>query len=116
MSGSAKRAIRIDKKLFDRLIFIEKNRGRCAELENLRATQAERNILIENSEANVFLSNLDEDWCRWRGVLFLDPFATEVKWSTIETIAAFNALDTWILFPTSRSCTDAANIQKAGRH
>ena len=26
---------------------------------------------------------------------------TEVEWSTIKTIAGFNALDTWILFPTS---------------
>ena len=36
-----------------------------------------------------------------RGVLFLDPFATEVEWSTIEKIAGFKALDTWILFPVS---------------
>ena len=32
--------------------------------------------------------------------LFLE-FATEVKWATIERIAGFNALDTWILFPVS---------------
>ena len=37
----------------------------------------------------------------WRGVLFLDPFATEVEWSTIKAIADFQALDTWILFPVS---------------
>ena len=40
------------------------------------------------------------DWQQWRGVLFLDPFATEISWSTIEKIADFNALDMWILFPT----------------
>ena len=56
---------------------------------------------IENTDANDFLRNLQEDWRRWRGVLFLDPFATQVEWSTIEAIAGFEALDTWILFPVS---------------
>ena len=33
--------------------------------------------------------------------MFLDPFATEVEWTTLKRIASFNALDTWILFPVS---------------
>ena len=101
VNGSTERAIRIDLKPFDRLIFIEKDGDRCAELEKLRSTHSGRDIKIENSEANAFLSNLHEDWNSWRGVLFLDPFATEVEWATIEAIAGFNALDTWILFPVS---------------
>ena len=98
--GSAKRAVSIDNKSFDKLIFVEKEQGRCAELENLRKEHLGRDIKIENSDANEFLRNLQQNWNQWRGVLFLDPFATEVEWSTIETIAGFNALDTWILFPT----------------
>lgn len=47
------------------------------------------------------MQNLQKDWRRYRGVLFLDPFATEVEWTTIKKIASFKALDTWILFPTS---------------
>ena len=101
VSGSVERAVKIDDKPFDRLIFVEKEPDRCVKLEEVRATNPGRNISIENSEANEFLSNLHEDWRRWRGVLFLDPFATEVEWSTIEKIAGFNALDTWILFPVS---------------
>lgn len=101
VSGSAERAIKIDNKPFDKLIFVEKKLDRCAELEPLRANYSKRKIEIMHSEANEFLSNLHEDWDSWRGVLFLDPFATEVEWSTIETIAGFNALDTWILFPVS---------------
>lgn len=101
VSGSAERAIKIDDKSFDKLIFVEKEVGRCTDLEELRSTHSGRNIKIENSEANEFLSDLREDWNSWRGVLFLDPFATEVEWSTIETIAGFKALDTWILFPVS---------------
>lgn len=101
VSGSAERAVKIDDKPFDKLIFVEKKLDRCAELETLRATYSKRNIEIVNSEANEFLSNLHEDWKSWRGVLFLDPFATQVEWSTIEAIANFKALDTWILFPVS---------------
>lgn len=100
VSGSAARAIKVRDKPFDRLIFVEKNPDRCAQLENLRAAHPNRDIRIQNSEANDFLCKLQKDWRHWRGVLFLDPFAAQVAWSAIETIAGFNALDTWILFPT----------------
>ena len=99
--GSAIRAVSVDNRPFDKLIFVEEKEGRCAELENLRKEHPGRDIQIENSDANEFLKNLQQNWNQWRGVLFLDPFATEVEWSTIETIASFNALDTWILFPVS---------------
>ena len=104
--GSTQRSIKIDKKPFDKLIFVEIDPNRCNELENLRKEHPGRNIEVINSEANKFLSKLNEDWCRWRGVLFLDQFSTEVEWSTVEKIASFEALDTWILFPhqQSREC------------
>ena len=99
--GSARRAINVKDKPFDELIFVEKDQGRCAELESLKNEPPRRNIRIENSDANDFLRGLQKDWHGWRGVLFLDPFATQIHWSTIEAVAGFNALDTWILFPTS---------------
>lgn len=98
--GSAARAVGITDRAFDKLIFIEKDRNRCFELENLRRIHSKRDIQIENLDSNDYLKNLHKDWRQYRGVLFLDPFATQVQWSTIETIASFNALDTWILFPT----------------
>ncbi len=101
VSGSAERAVGIADKPFDRLIFVERDRDRCQKLDALRGAHPDRKIRIVNSDANDFLRNLHEDWQRWRGVLFLDPFATEVEWATIETIADFKALDIWILFPTS---------------
>lgn len=101
LSGSAERAARVIDKKFDRLIFIEKDPDRCADLEKLSEEHPGRDIMIENAEANDFLQNFQEDWKAWRGVLFLDPFATEVEWSTIEAIASFNALDTWILCPVN---------------
>jgi len=100
VSGSAERAIKVADKPFDKFLFVEKNTALCAELKNMREAHPERNIQVINSDANQFLSNMDENWNEWRGVLFLDPFATEVKWSTIEMVASLNALDTWILFPT----------------
>ena len=99
--GSAAIATNTKDKPFDKIIFIEKNQNRCRELENLKQVHSDMDIQIENSDANEYFKNLQQDWDYCRGVLFLDPFATEVQWSTIETIASFNALDTWILFPTS---------------
>ena len=102
IEGSASRAIKINDKRFDRLIFVEKDHDRCRQLERLRKNNSKRDIQIQNADANSFLVNkLQEDWKKWRGVLFLDPFATEVEWKTIEQIAGIDALDTWILFPTS---------------
>ena len=101
LQGSTVRAINVRDKPFDELIFVDKDAAQCAELERLRDEHPGRNISIEHSEANDFLRNLRRDWRAWRGVLFLDPFATEVKWSTVRAIANLNALDTWILFPVS---------------
>ena len=101
IEGSAKIAVDVDDKPFDEYIFVEKDQDRCIQLDLLREANQGKNIQIENEDANDFLQNLQKDWRRYRGVLFLDPFATEVAWTTIEKIASFEALDTWILFPTS---------------
>ena len=101
IEGSAKIAMDVDNKPFDEYIFVEKNQDRCIQLDSLREANQYKNIQIENEDANEFLQDLQKDWRRYRGVLFLDPFATEVGWATIEKIASFEALDTWILFPTS---------------
>ncbi len=100
IEGSAERAGRITDKPFDKLIFVDRDTERCHKLEVLRQRHPDRCIEIENADANSFLQSLNEDWRQWRGVLFLDPFATAVEWKTIKKIASFEALDTWILFPT----------------
>ena len=99
LTGSVERALRVSDKPFDRHIFIEKDPGRYAELARLDNLHLEQHIIVKNTDANDFLQNLEFDWNTWRGVLFLDPFATELEWATIERIAGFHALDTWILFP-----------------
>lgn len=99
VSGSAERAIKISDKPFDKLVFVEQDRDRCSELANLKVKHDNRDIQIVNSDSNTYLSHLDGDWRGRRGVLFLDPYATQVEWSTLERISEFEALDTWILFP-----------------
>lgn len=100
IDGSAKIAVDIDNKPFDEHLFIEIDKDRCLQLKSLKESNPLKNIQIRNQDANNFL----QSWRvlqSWRGVLFLDPFATEVDWATIEKIASFEILDTWILFPTS---------------
>ena len=101
IEGSSKIAIDIDNKSFDEYIFVELAPERCKRLEDLKKDYPNKEIEIKNEDANYFLQNFQKDWTYTRGVLFLDPFATEVEWATIEKIASFKALDTWILFPTS---------------
>ena len=101
VSGSAERAIEIDNKPFDKLIFVEQDAERYAELANLQEKHSHKDIEIENDDANMYLTSLGQDWRGRRGVLFLDPFATQVKWATLERVASYKALDTWILFPVS---------------
>ena len=100
IDGSAKIALDIEDKSFDELIFIEKDEVKCSKLERLKTEKPGRNIVIETADANNFLQVLQKDWQKWRGALFLDPFGAQVDWSTLEAIAGYRALDTWILFPT----------------
>ena len=101
IEGSASIAVDIDNKPFDEFIFVEKDEGRCQRLNSLKDNNPGREISVVNRDANHYLQTFRLDWKRCRGVLFLDPFATEVEWETIERIASLQALDTWILFPTS---------------
>lgn len=98
LEGSAIRAKRVKDKYFDDILLVEKDARRCAQLAV--RMDGDRRIRVVKEDANCFLRNLSYDWRKHRGVLFLDPFATEVEWSTIERVASFQALDIWILFPT----------------
>lgn len=105
IEGSARIAAKIDDKPFDKFIFIEQNRKRCKELEELKSELSPRNVEIQNTDANIYLKKFCDQWgathSGWRGVLLLDPFATQVEWKTVQAVADTNALDTWILFPVS---------------
>ena len=101
LDGSARIALEVKDKPFDRLIFIEQSRQKCVELEKLKAQHPGRGIEIIQGDANQALVQWcdRQNWKTQRAVLFLDPFATQVEWATIDTVARTRAIDTWILFP-----------------
>jgi three-Cys-motif partner protein len=72
-------------------------------LEKLKKEHPEKanQIKIEQQDANELIQNYcnSENWKETRAVLFLDPFATDVDWNTIVSIAKTKSIDVWILFP-----------------
>ena len=100
--GSARIALGIQDKPFDQFVFIEKNSERCESLRKMKEEFASRSIEINNDDANnaliTFCDKLEDNR---RAVAFLDPFATEVSWETVQAIAATKKIDCWILFPLS---------------
>lgn len=100
--GSAKIAIQCNPP-FHRYLFIEKDSGKCAALNELRGEYPEKDIKIINGDCNPIIMELckNENWANQRAVLFLDPFATELSWSTLEAIGKTGCIDTLILFPLS---------------
>ena len=101
VDGSARLALEVKDKQFDRLVFVEQDGERCEELRKLQDHYSNRRVDIVQADANTFLQRLDLNRFAWRGVLFVDPFATQVEWATVQTIASFEALDMWLLFPLS---------------
>jgi three-Cys-motif partner protein len=103
--GSAKRALSSYLK-FDRYYFIEENKKKAAELQRMVDAEyphlADR-VTIYCGDANARLSEIINqiDWRFNRGLLFLDPCATEVNWTTLTMIAETKSIDMWYLFPFS---------------
>ena len=92
--GSPRIALEIQDKAFDRFLFIEKDYQRSVALQGLRSEFPNRSIEIVNGDANNelprFCSRLQK---LDRAVVFLDPFATEVAWETVEVIAQTEKID-----------------------
>ncbi|MDH4458196.1 MAG: three-Cys-motif partner protein TcmP [Nevskia sp.] len=89
---------------FHKLLFIE---ARASNYRRLKALvdakdQWSRRAVVRHGDANEYLLKFCRAMKRsWRAVVFLDPFAMQVPWSTLEALAATGKCDVWILFPTS---------------
>ena len=98
--GSAARAIRVDDRPFDRLVFVEKDRQKFQQLTRLCDQHEDRDFDPKMDEANAFLCRLRQrEYGNWRGVLFVDPYGAQLAWATVERIAQLERLDMWLLFP-----------------
>ena len=100
LDGSAKIALDVRDRAFDRLIFIEHDETKVDELEGLPRLPSQH-VSVRRGDANREVRRLCEatDWRSTRAVAFIDPFATQTDWATIAALAATKAVDTWILFP-----------------
>ncbi len=102
-AGSARRSLDVEPP-FDRYIFIEQNRKRFAELQNLgniRPDLRDR-MTFRRGDANHELRSLcaEIDWVKNRAVVFLDPYGMQTDWTTLQVLAATKAVDLWYLVPT----------------
>ena len=98
--GSSRIALEISEKAFDRLVFIDTDPQNIYSLETLRNEFPGRKVETVNEDANLALPKLCSELTDFdRAVVFLDPYATEVTWSTVEAIAHSKKIDCWILFP-----------------
>jgi three-Cys-motif partner protein len=114
--GSARLAIEVAPP-FDRLVLIEKNPGRYAALDQLRAEFPGRQLECHRGDANDVVKGLCRT-ARWRGsnvsrgmrgVILLDPYGMEVDWATVEEIARTESLDLWYWFSLMGLYRQAAN-------
>ena len=112
--GSARIALAIGDRPFDRLVFVEKETNAASALQQLANEHKQRWIDVIQGDANKkvpeFCRNMD---AFDRAVVFLDPYATEVAWSTVEAIAATQKIDCWILFPLMAVARDDAYGSRA---
>ena len=109
VTGSTARALRARDRPFDQFAFVEKQADSYNELMELKAQHPDRLIDVKQGDANALLASLSKRSFRrgptthahvdWRGVLFVDPFGTELKWTTVGHIAALRRLDMWLLVP-----------------
>ena len=103
---------------FTQYVFIEKDKKRCQSLEKLRQEYSQREswnskILVRNDDSNHYFDNLlrrNRDWRNWRGVVFLDPFGTQVTWETLSALGATRSFEVFINVPCMAINRMAENI------
>ncbi len=89
---------------FHEFIFIERDPETLRQLEEqVRGSSAlkGRPVQFICEDANIALSQICRpEWrTKRRATIFLDPFALQIHWSTLEAIARTKGMDMWLLFP-----------------
>ena len=105
--GSPLIALNIDNRPFDEFYFNDITEENVTTLREIISTlHPDRSVNYDSESSDAFLSKLcpmlrKSDNPDVRGVVFLDPFATQVSWVSIEAIARTQTLDLILLFPLS---------------
>ncbi len=106
--GSVRRALELPRP-FGKYYLIDSDPEACSTLSDIASSKSglSQRVEVINADANVALIDLVRsiDWHGHRGrqtraVAFLDPYACQLRFETIELLAATKAIDVWILFPT----------------
>lgn len=102
VEGSALISLKYD---FDEYYFLELDEDRIALLkENVKANYPEKanKVHFITGDCNKELSNvISRITVYHRCLMFLDPYALELKWETLEKISKCGVVDLWYLFPLS---------------
>jgi three-Cys-motif partner protein len=100
--GSALRALDYP---FNRYIFIEKEKAYLRKLQETVITNySGKECQFIHGDCNELLEIINKyNWYKnnWRGVIFLDPYAMNLKWTTLHSIVKTKVFDVWYLFPLS---------------
>lgn len=104
-SGSTRLALSANPS-FDEYIFIEKDKKYCEKLQQMVDNDFPQHkdiVRIINKDANIAIEELliSRDWRYYRAILFIDPYASQFNWTTLEKIANNHCFDVWFLFPYS---------------
>ncbi len=90
---------------FDEYYFLELDTKRIEKLkENIQLSYSHKmeKVHFINGDCNQTLPNVLKKTTKYdRCLMFLDPYALELKWETLELIAKHENVDLWYLFPLS---------------
>ena len=101
LDGSAVIAMEITDRPFDRLLLIEIDTEKVEELDKLVEERKDSHrVDVIHGDANEQVEKFCKGMSRMdRAVVFLDPFGTQVSWSTVQALAESQKCDVWILYP-----------------
>lgn len=102
IEGSAKIALDAEP-AFNEYYFIEAKKENIKLLKELSLQYPNKKINIFEGDCNLILPQILKsiDWRFTRGLLFIDPYATQFKFNTLKYVSATKAIDVWYLFPFS---------------
>ena len=102
IDGSAIRALKYP---FTKYYFFDSKKENTESLRMMIESQypgKTNNVVYANNDSNKLLLSINTpNWKKdgWRGVAFLDPYAMQLNWSSLECIAKTQIFDVWYLFP-----------------